>query len=205
MTQTLIAVEGLDGAGKSTQVALLAAALGAGEVVSFPRYDTFFGRQIRWLLDGAGEVSAQTVDPRSMALWYALDRAQWARDRKPVPDNGIVLLNRYTLSNAVYQSARADADLFDWVLRLEFEELGLPRPDVTVILDVPPELSRNRVARRGDADGDVYERAGELLARVRDGYLAAAFRLPDVVVVGADGSPDAVHAAVLMALAPYLD
>jgi dTMP kinase len=204
MGETLVAVEGLDGAGKSTQVALLASALSTVDVVSFPRYETFFGRHIRALLDGSGEVSAQTVDPRSMALWYALDRAQWARDRKPVSD-GVVLLNRYTLSNAVYQSARAgDPELFDWVLRLEFAELELPRPDVTVVLDVPPEVSKRRVGYRGDAEGDVYERSATLLARVRDGYLAAASRLPDVVVVPSVGSPTDVHAAVVRALATYL-
>jgi dTMP kinase len=202
VSERLIAVEGLDGAGKTTQVALLASALSAVDVVSFPRYDTFFGRRIRTLLDGDGGVSAQTVDPRSMALWYALDRAQWARDRKPFAD-GVVLLNRYTLSNAVYQSARCGDDLFDWVLRLEFEELGLPRPDVTVVLDVPPDVSRSRVAHRGDAEGDVYERSTDLLARVRDGYLSAATRLPNVVVVSAAGSPAQVHAAVLEALAPF--
>ena len=58
MTETLIAVEGLDGAGKSTQVALLAGALAAAEVVSFPRYDTFFGRHIRDLLDATSEAGA---------------------------------------------------------------------------------------------------------------------------------------------------
>jgi len=169
MSEHLVAVEGLDGAGKSTQVALLASALSTVDVVSFPRYETFYGRHIRALLDGAGEVSAQTVDPRSMALWYALDRVQWARDRKPVSD-GVVLLNRYTLSNAVYQSARADdPTLFDWVLRLEFTELELPQPDVTVVLDVSPDVSQRRVASREEAGGDVYERSAALLARVRDG------------------------------------
>jgi dTMP kinase len=197
----LVAVEGLDGAGKSTQVSLLAQALSAVDVVSFPRYDTFFGRHIRALLDGAGPVSAQTVDPRSMALWYALDRVQWARSFTP---SGVVLLNRYVLSNAVYQSARAeDPALLDWVLRLEFEELELPRPDVTVVLDVPPSVSAARVAHRG-AGADVYERSAGLLARVRDGYLAAASRLPSVVVVPAAGSPESVHADVLRALAPSL-
>ncbi len=212
MAERLIAIEGLDGAGKTTQVSLLAERLAPHEVVSFPRYDTFFGRQIRMLLDGVGGISAQTVDPRSMALWYALDRAQWARDRKAGSD-GVVLLNRYALSNAVYQSARSESardqrslrgaplgeDLFDWVLRLEFEELGLPRPDVTVILDVPPEVSRQRVTHR-DGAGDVYERAADLQARVRDGYLTAAARLPDVVVVSAAGPPEAIHAEVLAAI-----
>jgi dTMP kinase len=198
----LVAVEGLDGAGKSTQVSLLASALSAVDVVSFPRYETFFGRHIRALLDGDGAVSAETVDPRSMALWYALDRLQWARSF-PSSD-GVVLLNRYVLSNAVYQSARAsDPALLDWVLRLEFEELRLPRPDVTVVLDIPPSVSASRVAHRGEA-ADVYERSAALLGRVREGYLAAASRLPGHVVVPAVGSPEAVHAQVLRALAPSL-
>jgi len=198
----LVAVEGLDGAGKSTQVSLLAAALSAVDVVSFPRYETFFGRHIRALLDGTGAVSAETVDPRSMALWYALDRLQWARSFS-APD-GVVLLNRYVLSNAVYQSARAsDPALLDWVLRLEFEELALPRPDVTVVLDIPPSVSASRVAHRGDG-ADVYERSAALLGRVREGYLAAAARLPSVVVVPAVGPPGSVHAEVLRALAPSL-
>jgi dTMP kinase len=192
---TLVAVEGLDGAGKATQVSLLAQALSTVDVVSFPRYDTFFGRHIRSLLD-SGE--AMTVDPRSMALWYALDRAQWAQDRKPGP----VLLNRYTLSNAVYQSARSgDPTLFDWVLRLEFEELRIPRPDVTVVLDIPPEVSRDRVVSR-DGDGDVYERSFALQSRVREGYLAAAAVLADVVVVPALGTPAEVHELVVRAVRP---
>lgn len=192
---TLIALEGVDGAGKATQVSLLAKALSTVDVVSFPRYDTFFGRHIRSLLD-SGE--AMTLDPRSMALWYALDRAQWAADRKPGP----VLLNRYTLSNAVYQSARSsDPEMFDWVLRLEYEELRIPRPDVTVVLDVPPDVSRQRVVSRG-GDGDAYERSSALQARVRDGYLAAASRLPDVVVVPALGPPSEVHDLVLRAVTP---
>jgi len=196
---TLIAVEGLDGAGKTTQVSLLASALSTVDIVSFPRYDTFFGRHIRSLLDGTGAVTADSVDPRSMALWYALDRVQWARERKP----GSYILNRYTLSNAVYQSARAqDPALFDWVLRLEFEELELPQPDVTVVLDVPPDVSRDRVTGR-DGVGDVYERSHGLLARVREGYLSAATRLPNVVMVPAVGPPDEVHTAVLSALEPF--
>jgi dTMP kinase len=204
VTEVLLAVEGLDGAGKTTQVALLASALSTVEVVSFPRYEWFVGREIRQMLDVSRGVSAQDVDPRSMALWYATDRAQWARDRKPHSD-GVVLLNRYTLSNAVYQSARSDdPELFDWILRLEFEELDLPRPDATVVLDVPPEVSQRRVAHREDSAGDVYERSADLLTRVRDGYLSAASRLPNVVVVSAVGPPQAVHERVLESLKPFI-
>lgn len=229
MSELLVAIEGLDGAGKTTQVSMLADALSADrkvEVVSFPRYDTFFGREVRRLLDGDGDggSSAQTVEPRSMALWYALDRISWARERfgstKPTAElaagpatdrDTVVLLNRYSLSNAVYQSARpgASPDLFDWVLRMEHDELGLPRPDVTLLLDVSPTVSRRRVADRGDRDGDVYERSQSLLERVRDGYHAAAELLPIEVVQCLDESGDQrqpadIHSELVAVLDKYL-
>jgi dTMP kinase len=198
----MVAVEGIDRAGKTTQTTLLHDALVAsGEtvtVLSFPRYETFFGRTIRELLDGRGATSAATVDPRSMSLWYALDR--WQAFRSLDQSASVVLLNRSTLSNAVYQSARvpeAEAGaVFDWVLELEFGQLGLPRPDLTVVLDVAPEVSRSRshdgtaVDARAEAP-DVYERSRDLLRRAREGYRTAGSRVPGVEVVTGDG-PDGV-------------
>ena len=87
------------------------------------------------------------------------------------------------------------------MLRLEFEELRIPRPDVTVVLDIPPEVSRDRVVSR-DGDGDVYERSFALQSRVREGYLAAAAVLADVVVVPALGTPAEVHELVVRAVRP---
>lgn len=229
----LIAIEGIDRAGKTTQTELLRAALeGAGhgvEVFSFPRYQAFFGRTIRALLDGGGATSAATVDPRSMALWYALDRfdAFCGRARAGVGDSpaaDVVLVNRFTLSNAVYQSARAeatdpaDADrLFDWVLELEHDHLGLPRPALTVVLDVDIELSHQRSHRAADAGGraeqpDLYERSHTLLARARQRYLNAADKVADLVIVAAQGgegtpglrTPTMVHAEVMRAVSTRL-
>jgi thymidylate kinase len=71
------------------------------------------------------------------------------------------------------------------------------------VLDIPPSVSASRVAHRGGA-ADVYERSAALLGRVREGYLTAAARLPGHVVVPAVGSPEAVHAELLRALAPSL-
>jgi hypothetical protein len=83
----ILAIEGIDGAGKETQAELLRDRLvGRGwsvRMLSFPVYSSFFGQSIRQLLDGqlgAGDVSADAVDPRSMALWYALDRWEAFRD-----------------------------------------------------------------------------------------------------------------------------
>ncbi len=214
----IVAIEGIDRAGKTTQTERLRASLeAAGErvaVLSFPRYESFFGRNIRALLDGNGTTSAATLDPRSMSLWYALDR--WQAMGRLDPRATVVLLNRYTLSNAVYQSARvpdAEADdLFRWVLELEFGELGLPQPDLTIILDVAPDVSQHRSNRFGGPDGraeapDVYERSAGLLARARARYLASSQLLADVEVIvcsDADGvllDPDAVHHRVRAVLA----
>jgi len=217
----MVAIEGIDRAGKTTQTSLLHDALvAAGEtvtVLSFPRYETFFGRTIRELLDGRGTTSAATVDPRSMSLWYALDR--WQAFRSLDRSASVVLLNRSTLSNAVYQSARvpeADAGaVFDWVLELEFGQLGLPRPDLTVVLDVAPEVSRSRSHDGAAADAraeapDVYERSRDLLRRARDGYRSAGGRVPGVAVVAGDGPDgallpiDEIHRRVLAVVSEAL-
>jgi len=216
----VVAVEGIDRAGKTTQTELLRRALEAGgetvTVVSFPRYESFFGRTIRALLDGTGPTSAATVDPRSMSLWYALDRWQALRELDPAAT--VVLLNRYTLSNAVYQSSRVapeEADeLFAWVLELEHRQLGLPEPDLTVVLDVAPELSRERSHRPNGADDrpeppDVYERSVNLLARARARYRDAPELLANAVVIEADDAdgellaPAAVHEQVLAAVTAH--
>lgn len=212
----IVAVEGIDRAGKTTQTDRLRAALvEAGSRVatlSFPRYESFFGRTIRELLDGHGAASAATVDARSMSLWYALDR--WDAFRNLDRDVDVVLLNRYTLSNAVYQSSRVPAEqadaLFRWVIELEFGQLRLPEPDLTVVLDVDPELSRDR-SHGSAGDGrdeapDVYERSLGLLDNARRRYLRAGELIANVVVVdglGPDGllaSPEAIHRRVLDAV-----
>ena len=207
-TPTIIAVEGLDASGKTTQAALLADALtGSGSRVgtlSFPRYSTFFGSRIGALLSGAEDATADTLDPRSMALWFAMDR--WDAVTNGLPDCDILLINRWTLSNAVYQGARAgdaaEADaVFDWVLQLEMERLGLPIPALTVLLDISVETSMARAIDRAESVGntpDVYESHEALLRASRRLYRRAAERGHGVIVEVEGRSVDAVHTDVLM-------
>ena len=95
-----IAIEGIDGSGKTVQIAqLLEEILAAGyrcREVSFPQYDGFFGEQIGAMLSGRHSVRADEVDARSMALWYAADRMRTMRDICP-DDYDYIILNRYTL------------------------------------------------------------------------------------------------------------
>jgi len=175
----LVAIEGVDGAGKTTQAELLRASVAsAGRDVklrSFPAYDSFIGRQIREMLRDSAP-----LDARSAALWFATDRRQ-ALEHDPLGAE-VEICNRYTLSNAVYQSARAPEDetIYEWVLDLE-RELGIPAPDLTFVLDVTPALVAERTRAR--AELDAYERQRDLQDRVRARYLAA----DGVVVIGCDG------------------
>jgi dTMP kinase len=177
----LVAIEGVDGAGKTTQAELLRASVASAglgvKLRSFPAYDSFIGRQIREMLRDPHQ-----LDARSAALWFATDRRQ-ALQHDPLGAD-VEICNRYTLSNAVYQSARAPeaerAAVFDWVLELE-QELGIPVPDLTFVLDVTPALVAARTRAR--AELDAYERQADLQNRVRARYLAA----DDVVVISCDG------------------
>ncbi len=198
MSTRIIAIEGIDASGKSTQTHLLADHLRAEgmtvEVRSFPRYESFFGRRIRALLDGdggPGDITAGTLDPRSMALWFAMDR--WQSFTAALQCD-VLLLNRYTLSNAVYQAARIDADmgkkggdeLFAWILELEHTILGLPRPQLTVVLDVDVSISGARSTARAHelgASPDVYERSEHLLQASRERYRTASASVDNLQLV----------------------
>ena len=151
----LVSIEGVDGAGKTTQAELLRANVAAAgaevKLRSFPAYDSFIGREIEHMLRN----SASGLDARSAALWFAVDRRQALRHDPLAAD--VEICNRYTLSNAVYQSARApDGEreaLFGWILALELQELALPAPDLTFVLDVTPALVAERTRARAERAG----------------------------------------------------
>ncbi len=206
-TPLIIAIEGLDASGKSTQADLLASALTQrGHQVdqwSFPRYDSFFGRRIGALLSGAESVTAASLDPRSMALWFAMDR--WDAVRAGLPQSEFLILNRWTLSNAVYQGARcgdnqaADAT-FDWVLELEATELRLPSPSLTVLLDISVEASMQRAHDRAAQSGerpDVYESKATLLSASRRLYQRAAAQGHGTIVNVEGRSVDDIHGELI--------
>ncbi|WP_306360161.1 dTMP kinase [Nocardia sp. CC227C] len=178
----LVAVEGLDGAGKRTLGDAVVAALRARGLrvatLAFPRY----GRSVHAdlaaeaLRGGHGDVAASV---NAMALLFALDRAD-ARDEmsKLLIDNDIVLLDRYVASNVAYSAARKEQDargeIARWVEELEFGRFELPVPDLQVLLSVPTEVAEERARRRGAADTaralDAYEKDGGLQRRTAKVY-----------------------------------
>ena len=180
----LIAVEGIDGSGKATLTRSLAQAwqsLGRpARTVSFPRYG------LSPLADAARELLASPellaeCGPRGSALVFAAERAASRHLLAPSPGE-LIVVDRYVASNAAYQSARAtsasDATaISDWIFDLEFTQVGLPVPDLTILVDVPVAESASRLAARafsptlGDRPpSDSFESDSELLTRAAVSY-----------------------------------
>jgi len=173
----LIAIEGVDGAGKNTLTAGLRAAFErAGASVAslaFPRYgDSETADIAAEALHGQHGDLADSV--YAMAVLFALDRAGARTEIRRLLDKyDVVLLDRYVASSAAYSAARlhqdAGGEVVDWVRQLEFHRLGLPAPDWQVLLDVPAELAAQRARHREDHDTtrarDSYERDDGLQRR----------------------------------------
>ena len=196
MNQTkIIAFEGIDGTGKSVQMEALRGKLEQRGwkvgVLSFPDYGSFFGGCVGRYLTKKDGVSASDVDQRSMALWFAMDRWAAFRDFDYRPYD-VLLINRYVLSNAVYQSIRDrdvdQPDILDFVLELEHEQLKLPRPDLYLILDVDLSAAQDNVTKKGYRDyvgdeKDEYEKQDSIQLRARSKYLSFGERLSNVQVI----------------------
>ncbi len=152
----LIAIEGIDGSGKRTQVDLLEKALVAGghSVYStgFPQYDSWFGKMVGQFLNGDFG-ALESVDPHFSALLYAGDRFE-ARFRLETALNQgkIVLADRYIGSNLAHQAARAPAHdrpaFVSWIEHLEYNIYNLPRETLVLYLRVPPRQAQELVARK---------------------------------------------------------
>jgi dTMP kinase len=188
----LFVIEGVDGAGKSTQIKLLRDFFSKKgyncEYLHFPRTEApYFGELIARFLRGEfGSISE--VDPYIVAMLYAGDRKDassviinWLEEGK------IVLLDRYTYSNIAYQCAKlleilAQDELMRWILSLEFNHFAIPQPALNIFLDVPFEFTEKKLlsTRTGDdrtylnGTRDIHEESLVFQKKVRDIYLKVA-------------------------------
>ncbi len=191
----IIAFEGIDGTGKTVQMGRLFDRLNARglrvQTLSFPIYTSFFGSEVGKLLTGRDGVRADAVDGKSMALWFALDRFEAFRTFD-YSDADVLLINRYALSNAVYQSIRdrdlGRPDLLDFVLTLEHEHFMIPRADANIVLDMAAETASHNVDSKGYREyvgnaRDVYEAIPDIQQRARIKYMEYAKRLNNVFIV----------------------
>ncbi len=151
-----IAIEGIDGAGKRTQLDLLSRALTtkriAHTVFSFPRYDSFMGKMVAGFLNGEFGPLEQ-VDPHFSALLFAGDRLEARPELEQIlQSGGAIIADRYVGSNLAHQGARVPAgkreEFLDWLEHLEYEVYGLPREGMVVYLRVPAEEAQRLVAQK---------------------------------------------------------
>lgn len=205
-----LALEGGEGAGKSTQAALLARWLrdrGHEVVVTREPGATAVGARVRALLLGLDPAVpvGEAVEPRTEALLYAADRAEHvARVVRPGLARGaIVVSDRYVDSSIAYQGHARGMDP-DQVARLsDWATEGL-LPDLTVLLDLPVGSGRTRLAARGGTDR-LEQEADAFHERVRDGFRQLAAAAPErYAVIDAAGAADAVAALVQAAVAPAI-
>jgi dTMP kinase len=194
MRGLLIAFEGLDQSGKQTQAERLRDRLvEAGrhvQLLAFPAYETPIGSEIRKALDGA-----RAWAPDVMQLLYIANRYE-ARPmiERELAQGTVLVCDRYISSSIAYgQSQGLDAAWLRDVQR------HLPQPDLTVLLDIAPDVS----ARRKTSDRDKFERDLALLARVRKNYLQQA-AAGGWVCLDADRDRDVVAGQVFDAVRPLL-
>ena len=185
----LVVLEGLDGAGKSTQVRKLENYLRSVcnelEYIHFPRYDSpvYGGLISRFLRGDFG--SNDSVHPQLVALLFAEDRHGAAPGMKDVISNGgTVLLDRYVYSNIAYQCAKLKDDkerndLRDWIFNTEYGDFSLPVPDLNIFLDVPIGFVEKKLSscRNGSdrsylhGSSDIHEADMAFQVKVRNMYL----------------------------------
>lgn len=223
-----IVLEGLDGAGKSTQIAKLRTMFEEmgihSEYLHFPRFDApVYGDLIaRFLRGDLGTVEG--VNPYLVALLYAGDRADAAEQIRAWQAEGkVVIVDRYVYSNIGYQCAKiadkeARTTLRDWILRTEYEEFAIPRPDLSLFLDVPFAFTERKLTETREGDDrsylqggkDIHEASLDLQRRVREVYLDAAVAYDDLKVVDcstegdAMASPEEIYRRIMLHVEPLV-
>jgi dTMP kinase len=169
----LIVIDGVDGAGKTTQTKLLVKKLQKQNyrvaTLDYPQYqNTFFGQAVKRFLDGEfGDIDE--VDPHLAALLYALDRFE----TKPKLQNWlqkktIVVLNRYVSSNLIHQASKlkrtARTRAIRWIETMEYTIFGMPKPDLVIYLHLPSPLAYALIEKRGNKK-DIHEQSKKHLAK----------------------------------------
>ncbi len=176
MKGKLIIIEAGDGSGKATQAARLYEHLAKDGKdvckVEYPDYKSESSALVKMYLRGDFGESADAVNAYTASTFYAVDRyASYQMKWKKLYENGAVIIaDRYTTSNMVHQAGKIQNeaernDFLEWLCDLEFVKMGLPKPDLVIFLDMPPQISDKLLQKRGTSSGsrDIHERDKEYL------------------------------------------
>lgn len=179
MQGKVIVIEGLDGSGKGTQTKLLFDTLKSLNFnikqVSFPDYDSNSSALVKMYLQGEIKSSLNDINGYAASTFYAADRyisfkTSWEEDYNK---GYIILADRYTTSNAIYQLTKIKDnkdDYLSWLYDYEYNKLQIPKPDYVIYLDVPIEISQKLMDKRykGNEDKkDIHEKDTGFLNKCR--------------------------------------
>ena len=183
----LIVIEGTDGSGKSTQFKALTERLQREntefKTLVFPRYSEPSSSLIRMYLGGEFGNKPSDVNAYAASAFYAVDRyASYKQDwGQWFEQGGLIVSDRYTTSNAVHQTSKEpkekQSEFLRWLYEFEYDKLGLPRPDLTIYLDVPTAFTEKLMRHREAATNthaDIHEQDMTDLATCRETGRAAA-------------------------------
>ena len=218
----LIVIEGTDGSGKSTQFRLLSEHLQKDNVafkhLVFPRYKEESSALIRMYLGGQFGSKPTDVNAYAASAFYAVDRyASYKMDwGQWYEEGGLVLSDRYTTSNAVHQASKEEGEnrqkYLGWLYKFEYEQLGLPRPDLTIYLDVPTDFTEKMLRGREattNTTADIHEQDLQYLATCRNcGREAAKFygwKIIECVKDGAMRTMEDIHQEIYAAVQQCLE
>ena len=212
MKGKLFIIEGGDGSGKATQTSLLTEHLQRDgydvKSVSYPDYDSDSSALVKMYLRGDFGSDAHAVNPYAASAFFAVDRfASYQMKWKAFYEQGgIVIADRYTTSNMLYQMIKIDDPAqrrayLAWLEDFEFRKMGLPAPDKVFLLDVPlavtERLMADRTGKTGGQTGDIHEKNEGFLAKCHAAYDELAQRYHWQRIACTEGgvmrTPEAIH------------
>ena len=214
-----IAIEGIDGSGKRTQLDLLASELNSRGLstlcISFPRYDSFCGALAgRYLNGDFGPL--ESIDPHLSSMLYAADRMEAKPEMEAALAAGTMILSdRYVGSNLAHQTARVAAEkreeFISWLKKLEYGIYGLPAEDLVIYLRVPVAEAHRLVGLKSaraytSRKRDIHEADVTHLEQTASVYdrLATDANWTRIECVDARGgvllSPEEIHKSVVRAV-----
>ncbi len=216
----LIVIDGIDGSGKATQTKLLCDRLTSSGVRvykgAFPNYESKSSTLVKMYL--AGEIGDNNqVNPYTASTFYSADRAitylnQW----KDVYNSGTTIItDRYTTANIVHQMPRLPKEqwqeFIDWLFDFEYNKLAIPKPDVTIYLDMHPNTSQKLLSNRYQGDEskkDMLEKDVEYMLKCRQGALFAGEKLGWTIIKCCDGenpyTQEEIQQKIQDTIAPHL-
>lgn len=178
----LFVIDGADAAGKQTQTRLLVSRLNEtgflgdnrAHYITFPNYESPWGRVIKEVYLSGALGKLEDIDPLASAILYAADRAAEAQNIRDILESGDwIIMDRYVQSNFTYQAIRIEdsleRDRFVHTLQtIEYEYIGLPRPDEVLILELSNDIRAQRSSERGSED--IHEKNHGYMAAVSAEY-----------------------------------